>query len=121
MIPTKDNYKRHNIIWDFETQTDHLIFARKPDFGIIRKKKKTCCIMYFTVPTNCREKTKVNEKRDNYLNITENMKITVIPIVIGAFGMLSKSLERGLKNWKSGDESRLSKLHYCLRPAEYRK
>ena len=30
----------HNLSWDFEIQTDHLILARWPDFVIVNKKKK---------------------------------------------------------------------------------
>ena len=30
----------HKLLWDFNLQTDHLIPARRPDFIIIKKKKK---------------------------------------------------------------------------------
>ena len=30
----------HKLLWDFETQTDHLTSARRPDIIIINKKKK---------------------------------------------------------------------------------
>ena len=30
----------HKLLWDFNTQTDHLIPARKPDLIIINKKKR---------------------------------------------------------------------------------
>ena len=30
----------HNLLWDFDIQTDHLISARRPDLIIIKKKKK---------------------------------------------------------------------------------
>ena len=32
------------ILWDFEIQTDHLIPARRPDLGLINKKKKELTI-----------------------------------------------------------------------------
>ena len=42
------------------------------------------------------------------------MKVTVIPIVIGAFGTIPKGLVRGgEKSWKSEDEWRPSKLQHC--------
>ena len=31
----------HKNLWDFETQTDHLISARLPDLGIANEKKRT--------------------------------------------------------------------------------
>ena len=38
----------HKLLWDFDTQTDHLISARKPDLIVINKKEKLqncwlCC------------------------------------------------------------------------------
>ena len=32
--------ENHKILWDFETQTDHLIPARRPDQVIINKRKR---------------------------------------------------------------------------------
>ena len=49
---------------------------------------------------------KESEKRDMYLNLARKlkklwiMKVTVIPIVIGALGMVLKDLERGLEELK---------------------
>ena len=33
----KETYK---LLWDFDTQTDHLLSARQPDLIIIKKRKK---------------------------------------------------------------------------------
>ena len=42
-----------------------------------------------------------------------NMKVTIIPIVIGAFGTVTKGLLKGRRTWKLADEWRPSKLqHY---------
>ena len=30
----------HKILWDFEIQTDHIIFARRPDLVIVNKTKR---------------------------------------------------------------------------------
>ena len=43
---------------------------------------------------------------------TVDMKVTVIPILVGALGMFSKDLEKDRRNWKS-EELRLS------RPQQY--
>ena len=32
--------EKHEILWDFELQTDHLILARRPDLAIVNNKKK---------------------------------------------------------------------------------
>ena len=36
-VPEKET---HKILWDFETQTDHLISARRPDQVIVNKKRE---------------------------------------------------------------------------------
>ena len=81
----------HKLLWDFDIQTDHLISARRPHLIII-KKKKTCKIFDFAVPADHRIKLKECEKRNKYLDLARelkklwNMKVTIIPIVIGAKG-----------------------------------
>ena len=72
-----------HVLWDFNIHTDHLISARRPDLIIINnnnKKRRTCKIVDFA-----RELKKL-----------WNMKVTIIPIVIGAFGKVTKGLWKGL-------------------------
>ena len=69
--------------------------------------------MDFAVPADHRVKLKESEKNDKYFNLTRelkklwNMKMTIIPIVIGAFGTVTKGLIKsigGLENKRtSGD------------------
>ena len=83
---------------------DHLIPARRPDLIIINKKKKkrTCKIVDFSVPADHRIKLKECEKRDKHLDLAKelktlwNMQVKIIPIVIGAFGKVTKGLLKGL-------------------------
>ena len=100
----------HKILWDFNIQTDHLISARRPDLIIInkKKKKKICKIVDFAVPADHRIKLKECEKRDKYLDLARelkklwNMKMTIIPIVIGAFGTVTKRLLKGPEDLEVG-------------------
>ena len=91
-------------------QTDHLILVRRPDLIIINKKKKICKIFDFAVPADHRIKLKELEKRDKYFDLARelkklwNMKVTIIPIVIGAFGMVTKELLKGLENLEVGSQ-----------------
>ena len=70
---------------------------------INKKKKRTCKLVDFAVPADHRVKMKENEKVDKYLEVARelkkpwNMRVKVIPIVVGAIGMLPKSLEKGLE------------------------
>ena len=99
----------HKLLWDFDVQTDHLILAWRPDVIIINKKKKICKIVDFAVPADHRMKLKECEKRDKYLDLARelkklwNMKVTIIPIVIGAFGTVTKGLLKGLEDLEVGD------------------
>ena len=85
----------HKLLWDFDIQTDHLISARLI-INNNKKKKKICKIVDFAVPANHRIKLKECEKRDKYLDLARelkklwNRKVTIIPIVIGAFGSGTK-------------------------------
>ena len=98
----------HRLLWDFNIQTDHLISARRPDLIIISKKKKICKIVDFAVPADHRIKLKECEKRDMYLDLAKelkklwNMKVTIIPTVIGAFGTVTKGLLKGLEDLEVG-------------------
>ena len=100
----------HNLLWDFNIQTDHLIQERRPDLIIInQKKKKICKIVDFAVPADHRINLKERKKKDKYLDLARelkklwNMKVTILPIVIGALGTITKGLLKGLEDWKLAD------------------
>ena len=101
----------HKLLWDFDIQTDHLISARRPDLIVInthKKRKKICKIVDFSVPTDHRIKLKECEKRDKYLDLARelkklwNMQMTIIPIVTGAFGTVTKGLLKRLEDLEVG-------------------
>ena len=64
--------------------------------------------MNFAVSADHRVKLKENEKKDKYLHLTSelkknklwNIKVTFIPIVIGAHGTVTKGLLKGLEDLK---------------------
>ena len=94
--------------WDFDIQSDHLISASRPDLIIINKKqekkKRICKIFDYTVSADHRINLKECEKKDKYLDLARelkklwNMKVTIVPIVIGAFGTITKGLLKRLKD-----------------------
>ena len=85
-------------LWSFERQKNHLISARQPDLVITCKKKRSCRVVNLAVTTNSRMKLKEREKKDKYCDFARemkrlwNVKVTVIPIVIGALGTVTKGL-----------------------------
>ena len=64
----------HKLIWDFDIHTDYLTSARRLDQIIINKKKRTCKIVNFAVPTDHRIKLKECEKKDKYLDLDRELK-----------------------------------------------
>ena len=64
--------------------------------------------MDFAVPADHRINLKECEKKDKYLDLLRglkklwNMKVTIIPIVIGAFGTVTKGLLKGLEDMEDG-------------------
>ena len=74
---------------------DHQISARRPDLVLINK-KRTCRILDFATLADHRVKLKESVKKDKYQDLARglkklwNIKVTVIPIVIGALGTVSK-------------------------------
>ena len=109
----------HKLLWDFNIQTDHLIPARTPDLIIINKKKRICKIVDYAVPADHRINLKECEKKVKYLDLASelkklwNMKVTIVPIVIGAFGTITKRFKSsrlfnkkpgGLESWRTGGD-----------------
>ena len=95
----------HKLLWDYDIQTDHLISARRPNK---KKKQKICKVVDFAVPADHRIKLKECEKRDKYHDLARelkklrNMMVSIIPIVIGAFGTVNKGLLKGLEDLEIG-------------------
>ena len=66
--------------------------------------------MDFTVPADHRIKLKETEKKDKYFDLARelkklwNMKVAIIPIVVGAFGTVTKGLLKGLGDLEAGGQ-----------------
>ena len=98
-------YETPKFIWDSGIQTENIISAGRPDLVIIYKRRTTCRIEDFAVSTDHKVKLKEIKKSDKGRDFDRelkkkllNMKVTVIPIVIGAPGTISKWLVKGQKN-----------------------
>ena len=104
----------HKLIWDFDIHTDHRISARRPDLIMIRKKKRICKIVDFAVSADHRIKLIENTRELKKKQKLWNVKVTIIPIVIGAFGTVTKGLLKRLEN-----EWRPFKLQHYWEQPEY--
>ena len=81
--------ERHKFLWDFDIHADPGQTTRHCNN---QQEKRTCQIMDFAVLADNRVKLKESEKKRYVPRLCEgtdqqwNMKVTVIPIVIGALG-----------------------------------
>ena len=122
--PVREN-DSHKLLWDFNIQTVHIIPARTPGLIIINnnKKKRICKIVDFAVPADHRINLKESEKKDKYLDLARelkkrwNMKVTIVPIVIGALGTITKGLLKGLEDLEVGGRVETIQTTALLRTA----
>ena len=76
--------------WDYYVQTDHRISARRPDLILIDNNKKNMQNCGLCCPGWSQRKIERKWKKDKYFDLARgfnrmgNMKVTFIPIVIGA-------------------------------------
>ena len=123
-VPENDTYK---LLWDFNILTDHLISARRPDLIIINKKKKkkkeNLQNSRLYVPADHRIKLKNVKRRISASTLLENWKklwntkVTIIPIVIGAFRTVTKGLLKGLEDLEVGGRVETIQTTALLRTA----
>ena len=80
-------------------------------------------IIDFAVPADHRINLKVCEKKDKYIDLARelkklwNMKVTIVPIVNGAFGTIPKGLLEGLEVLEVGGQVDPIQMTALLRPA----
>ena len=88
-----------------------------------KKKKRICKIVDFTVPADLGIKRKECEKKDKYLDLARelkklwDMKVTIVPIVIGAFGTVTNWFLKGLEDLDVGERVETIQIAALLRTA----
>ena len=128
-IVVNDNWYQHEpvsviendkckILWDFTVQTDHIIQARRPDMIVIDKETNKAQVIDFAIPYDSRVDSKEMEKIEKYQDLVRelkglwDMKVVVIPIVLGALGTTPKTLQKRMKD--IGIETRIGELLSCI-------
>ena len=88
-----------------------------------QQKKRIYKIVDFAVPAGHRIKLKECEKKDKYLDLARelkklwNMRMTIVPIVTGAFGTITKGLLLGLEDLEVGGRVETIQMTALLRKA----
>ena len=94
----------HKLSWDFHMGSPNLSQKTRPYKR--KKKKKNCKIVDFAVPADHRQNWKNVKRRTITSTLLENwkkiwnMKVTIIPFVIDAFGTVTKRLLKRLRTWE---------------------
>ena len=82
-------------MWDFSFQTDHVIKARRPDLVLDDKNERSYKIIDFAVPRDIRIEVKEKGKMEKYRDLGRelqkiwNVKVKIIPLVVGSLGDIS--------------------------------
>ena len=98
--PTVTENNDITILWDMPIHTDREIKANRPDIVIKNRNENTCLLIDMSIPSDLNTSIKVSEKLSKYkdleieINRMWGMKTEVIPVVIGALGLVKKGLEK---------------------------
>ena len=103
MPPRVMENDRAKILWDFQIQTDKMVVANQPDIVVVDKQKKTAVVIDVAVPNDSNIRKKEHEKLEKYQGLREELermwrvKVTVVPVVIGALGAVTPKLGEWLQ------------------------
>ena len=96
--------------WDQTVNTPTKFDANRPDMVVIdRRKDKRWFMVDFSVPCDANVAKKEKEKVDKYRDLATEVgrmnavKVDVVPLVVGALGVVSKDLVKWLKRLDIGD------------------
>ena len=112
----------HKFFWDFEIQTYHQIIARRQDLVLVKKKKRTCHLVDFSVLAHY-NKMKKRKMIDKYLDLSRKLKnlwnisLTVILLVVGALETVPKGLKKKPKEFKIKERIKIIQTTAVLRLA----
>ena len=92
----------YKTLWDFSIQTDDVIKARRPDLVTVNK-ERICKVIDFAVPRDSRIEEKDKDKIEKYQDLGRelqkiwNVKLKIIPLVLGCLGAIAKQSGNRLK------------------------
>ena len=86
---------------DFSIQTDYVIETWRPDLAVVDK-ERSCKIIYVAVPgdsgiENAKDKIEKYQDLGRELQTIWNVKVKIIPLVVGSLGAMRKQFGNRLK------------------------
>ena len=91
------------VLWNEAVHTDSEVTANRPNIIIKNKKEKTCTLIDEAIPADRNVVQMEAEKNLKYKSLCIeiqrmwNLKCMIIPIVIGATGIVTRSLRKNLE------------------------
>jgi len=91
------------VLWNQAVHTDREVTANRPDIIINNKKEKTCTLIDVAIPADRNVVQKEAEKKLKYKRLCIeidrmwSLKCTIIPVIIGATGIVTRSLRKNLE------------------------
>jgi hypothetical protein len=91
------------VLWNEGVHTDREGTANRPDMVIKNKKDRTCTLTDVAIPADRNVTQKEAQKKLKYSSLcTEiqrmwNMKCMIVPVIIGATGVVTKVLKKFCK------------------------
>ena len=91
------------VLWNQVVHIDSEVTANRPYIIIKNKKEKTCTLIGVAIPTDRNVVQKEAEKKLKYKRLCIeiqrmwNLKCTIIPKIIGATGIVTRSLRKSLE------------------------
>jgi hypothetical protein len=91
------------VLWTQAVHTDREVTAHRADIIIKNKREKTCELIDVAIPADRNVVQKEAEKKLKYKTLCIeiqrmwNLKCTIVPIIIGATGIVTRSLRENLE------------------------
>ena len=92
------------MLWNQAVHTDREVTANRPDIIIKNKKEKTCTLIDVAIPADRSVVQKEAEEKLKYKSLLcieiqrmWNLKYTIVPVIIGATGIVTRSLRKHLE------------------------
>jgi hypothetical protein len=92
------------VLWNPAVNTYREVTANRPDIIIKNKKQKTCTLIDVAIPADRTVVQKEAKKKLKYRSLCIeiprmwNLKCTMIPVKIGATGMVTRSVRKNLED-----------------------
>ena len=92
------------VLWNQAVHTDREVTANRPNIIFKNKKEKTCILIDVAIPADGNVVQKEVEKKLKYkilcieIQRMWNLKCTIIPVIIGANAIVSRSLRKNFED-----------------------